>query len=249
MKNLFLEGPIQTGKSTLIREVLAPYMDCVDGFTCQRLLAPAASEHSSDEKPLQVLGYRIAPADSSIDLELDPDFVSKFLEANDTAALPDGIFKLFTPTGAKVYDKVFETMGVRLMKQSFDAAKSSSPTKADSPEAALGNRRSIKLMLLDEIGGHELLNNEFRETLYAILESDIPSIGVIKHRENTKHMVRRLPTEEAEQIINYNLELRKKITGLDNELGEICYYERGLKGVREKLEAFVHNAAEHPNCR
>ena len=37
-RHLFLEGPIQKGKSTLLRELLAPYMNEVGGFTSQRLL-------------------------------------------------------------------------------------------------------------------------------------------------------------------------------------------------------------------
>jgi len=36
-KHLFLEGTIQTGKSTLLRRMLAPYMNEIGGFSSQRL--------------------------------------------------------------------------------------------------------------------------------------------------------------------------------------------------------------------
>lgn len=71
----------------------------------------------------------------------------------------------------------FEDMGVQLLKQSINDAKAG----------------RIKLVLLDEIGGHELGCDEFREILYQLLESDIPCIGVIKLNENAKRMARKNP--------------------------------------------------------
>ena len=51
-RHLFLEGPIQTGKSTLLRRLLAPYKDQIGGFASQRML--------NDDG--RTIGYRIGPA-------------------------------------------------------------------------------------------------------------------------------------------------------------------------------------------
>ena len=66
MNNLFIEGPIQTGKSTLIRKVLreafGPSLDGVAGFTSQRLTDAGG----------QLLGFRLAPADAALTVVCDP---------------------------------------------------------------------------------------------------------------------------------------------------------------------------------
>lgn len=51
-KHLFLEADIQTGKSTLIRKIIAPYIDEIGGFSSQRL------QNENDE----TIAFRIVPA-------------------------------------------------------------------------------------------------------------------------------------------------------------------------------------------
>ena len=83
-----------------------------------------------------------------------------------------GIFLCTTPR--EIQPEVFETVGV------------------DCLQAALGS----KLVLLDEIGGVDLLCPTFRNALSALIQSDTPCIGIIKE------------IEKARDARFYNLELR-----------------------------------------
>lgn len=153
MNNLFIEGPIQTGKSTLIRKVLreffGPSLEGVAGFTSQRLTD--ADGH--------LLGFRLAPADAALTVVCDP-------------AATDNVFKSFTPNGTRVDMSVFETAGIRYMDEALKAAKAG----------------QAQVILLDEIGGHELASDAFRQKLYQLLDSEFPCVGVIKSPANTKRM-------------------------------------------------------------
>ena len=153
MNNLFIEGPIQTGKSTLIRKVLreafGPSLEGVAGFTSQRLT----------DADGQLLGFRLAPADAALTVICEP-------------AAADNVFKQFTPTGTRVDMSVFETAGIRYMDEALEAAKAG----------------QAQIILLDEIGGHELASDEFRLKLYQLLDSEFPCVGVVKSPDNTRRM-------------------------------------------------------------
>lgn len=153
MNNLFIEGPIQTGKSTLIRKVLreffGPSLEGVAGFTSQRLT----------DADGQLLGFRLAPADAALTIVCDP-------------AAADNVFKQFTPTGSRVDMGVFETAGIRYMDEALESAKAG----------------QAQVILLDEIGGHELASETFRRKLYQLLDSEYPCVGVIKSPANTRRM-------------------------------------------------------------
>lgn len=184
MNNKFYEGPIQTGKSTLIRNFLRKAygrrLKGVAGFTSQRVI----------DSEGRLLGFCLAPANAEI-----------------SAASPDGeFFKKFGPDGVEVCMDVFENAGVRFLDEAF--------AKAKSGEA--------RIILLDEIGGHEMACEKFREKLYEILDSPFPCIGVIKMYDSAVNM--------DPSIASLNAELHKKITGEDNIEGEIIYYERELPG-------------------
>ena len=69
----------------------------------------------------------------------------------------------------------------------------SSPTV--KPEVFSGFGISLlcgNVVILDEIGGIELLSPEFSGALYRLLESDVPIIGVLKSAESAKKMVKAL---------------------------------------------------------
>lgn len=160
MNNLFIEGPIQTGKSTLIRKVLrerfGPSLEGVAGFTSQRIFAPGSVP---DIQNGMLVGFRLAPANAVLNIAADP------------AGL-DNVFKQFTPEGTRVDMSVFETAGIRFMDEALAAAKAG----------------HAKLILLDEIGGHELASEPFRRKLYELLDSEYPCVGVIKSPDNTRRM-------------------------------------------------------------
>lgn len=175
MNNIFLEGPIQTGKSTLIRKVLkevfGPDLEGVAGFTSQRIM----------DADGRLLAFRLAPAEAKLSIIADPTEM-------------DNIFKWFTLSGPRIDMSVFETTGVAYLNDAIAKAK------ADQ----------AKLVLLDEIGGHELQCDAFRAKLYEFLDSDIPCVGVIKSLDNTKRM--------DPSLIQLNEELHAHVsvtTGLD----------------------------------
>ena len=58
----------------------------------------------------------------------------------------------------------------------------------DLTAALRQTKTSNPLILLDEIGGHELASDAFRQKLYQLLDSEFPCVGVIKSPANTKRM-------------------------------------------------------------
>ncbi len=83
------------------------------------------------------------------------------------------VFMRHLPEGTCLFPEVFGRQGAALLS-----------------EAALKGKR---LILLDEIGGIELLQPEFHRALYRVLESGMPCIGVIKSPRNKAGMESRIP--------------------------------------------------------
>lgn len=188
--HLFLEGPVQTGKSTLIRQCIAPYIGRIGGFSSQRLWQAS-----------RPCGYRLAPAD---ELELDAAFA------------PDapGIFLWHNRDSSYKDPSVFETLGVRLLEQS-----------GDKP-----------VILLDEIGGSELLVPAFRKKLYQILSGQTPCLGVIKLASKASFMSR--AAGYSGEVVDYNLQLRSDLEKLFH--GEICPFEQEHREeIKRKIELFL----------
>ena len=97
-KHLFLEGTIQTGKSTLLRKMLAPYMNEVGGFSSQRL---------TDETG-RTIAFRIVPAQAT---RLTTPY-------EDT---PESIFRIVTDD-VKGLNKpeIFESEGLKYLTGNHD---------------------------------------------------------------------------------------------------------------------------------
>ena len=194
MNNLFIEGPVQTGKSTLLRKILkekyGPGLDGVSGFTSQRVTDADGN----------LLGFRLAPAPAELSVCLDTFDVSDIPEV-------DSIFKYFKPDGPHVDMSVFENAGIRYMDEALKKAK-----------AGL-----TSVILLDEIGGHELASEAFRSRLYELLDSDCLCVGVIKSADNTRRMD---PT-----LVELNANLHKKILATDSR----SEFERILRSVLNSI--------------
>lgn len=58
--------------------------------------------------------------------------------------------------------------------------------------SSLSNIEDKKLIVMDEIGGFELIYPEFRRRIREITEGDIPWVAVLKGRENLEAMCREL---------------------------------------------------------
>lgn len=96
-KHLFLEGPIEIGKSTLIREVIRPYLNYVGGFSSQRIRM----------ENQEICGHRLVPATN---LQLDIPY---------TLNLP-GVFKQHYQGIIIKKPQVFESLGVDYLLPSLE---------------------------------------------------------------------------------------------------------------------------------
>ena len=190
MNNIFIEGPVQTGKSTLIRRILkekyGPNLERVAGFTSQRVTDSGGN----------LLGFRLAPAGADLSAALDSFGVSSVSEI-------DNVFKYFAADGPHIDMDVFESAGIGYMNEALNKAKAG----------------QSDLVLLDEIGGHELASGVFRNKLYELLDSDCLCVGVIKSSDTARRM--------DPALTGLNAELHKKIPVTDNR----DEFERSLRAV------------------
>ena len=138
MKNLFLTGPIGSGKSTSIAAALGAYLPKAGGFLTIR----------QRDDTGRAVAYWIKRPDGS-----------------DGQIIIDYSAKPYT-----MHLEVFEDLGVRLLE-----------------EAA-----QFDFVILDEIGGFELLSDTFLEALQKLLQSDIPCIGVMKGEGPASKMIQKL---------------------------------------------------------
>ena len=183
-KHLFLEGPIQSGKSTLIKNCLQEFGVTLGGFSCKRYL----DENGS----IRAFGL-VSPTDFDVDGVYDPQIHGD--PDNGIPAKDPGIFLIKGAAGMKADTDAFIRAGVRLL---------------DEPKHA-------GLILMDEIGGVELMSDEFREKLDEVLAGNIPCIGVLKQQSHAKVMQKHHggepKSEKADGIIRANEQLRKDIVG------------------------------------
>ena len=94
-KHLFLQAPIQAGKSTLLKEAMEPYREYIGGFVSQRLL----------DSELNTLGFRLA------DYAERPEL---------TAAFSDGLSNIFLKrtAGEGRFDiSVFENQAIQILEE------------------------------------------------------------------------------------------------------------------------------------
>lgn len=190
-KLFFLEGPVQTGKSTIIRTVLGDHLSACGGFTSQRLIDASGSTR----------GFRLAPAASAPLTAPAEDFISA---AGSPAPFISGagIFKWFCEDGRVLTDQsVFDTVGASLL--------------CTSP--------GHPLILLDEIGGSELLCEPFCEALDEVLSSGVPCLGVMKLADGARRLDARYTSGKGRTLYERNTELRHRIEELG---GRIIYFER-----------------------
>lgn len=239
IKHLFLEGPVQSGKSTAIQRLLSEAFPAelyqtkgqanpIGGFTSQRLTSetrpPGLSAHSTRgisydgtvydceafETKLPTVAYRIAPAMSPLSTPLEPCML------DDPAG--HGIFRYVDPLGeTHKYPQVFDTSAISYV-------------------SCAANESKPRVILLDEIGGAELLHTAFRDALYEVLSGDIPCIGVIKLEESAAHMMDTASYDTS--VLNLNRQLRKHIT---KNGGLICPYERDSLTTVDIITDFIKN--------
>ena len=104
-KHLFLEGPIQIGKSTFLRQFLAPYASQIAGFSSQRL-----TDIGGD-----TIAFRIVDA-QDFRLTMPYEDAIKSNESMPEALQNSGVFRVI-PKGGKSenYYDVFENIGLKFL--------------------------------------------------------------------------------------------------------------------------------------
>lgn len=94
-----------------------------------------------------------------------------------------------------------------------------------------------RIVLLDEIGGIELLQRQFIEALYQVLGGDIPCIGVLKSTGNRKKMEKHLSI--GNELTEVHRQLREDITNRFG--GKILFMtSENISAVETELQAFLH---------
>lgn len=138
MKNLFLTGPIGSGKSTAIARALGEYLPKAGGFLTVR----------QKDDTGRAVAYWLQRPDGS-----------------DARKIINYSQKPYT-----MHPEVFETFGIRLLEEAKQA----------------------DFVVLDEIGGFEVLSDSFLAALLQLLESDVPCIGVMKGVAPASKMIEKL---------------------------------------------------------
>lgn len=98
-----------------------------------------------------------------------------------------------------------------------------------------------KVLVLDEIGGIELLNPEFTAALEAVLCSEVPILGVIKGEGPAGKLIDALGlTETYELAVS---KLRQQLRNDPNTVVYACtqYDENALQLARQWAEEYLHD--------
>lgn len=191
-KHFFLEGPIQEGKSTLIRKLIGSHVTEVGGFSSQRILNDSG----------ETVGFRIVPASEAMELTI------KY-----SPQLSD-VFLYFDGRKTKMTSEIFVNTAIRYLRTC----------------------KGKKLILLDEIGGVELLMPEFREELYEVLKGEIPCLGVLKLEVSNRNMCSNANINH--ECVDYHLQLRDSL--VDQYQAELVRFERKHASNTEKaLQEFL----------
>ena len=142
-KNLFLTGPIGSGKSTSIATALGEILPKAGGFLTVR---------QKDDDGRAVAYWLKRPDGSNGQIILD-----------------------YSAKPYTMHLEVFENLGAQLLREAKQA----------------------DWVILDEIGGFEVLSDAFMDVLMQLLESDIPCIGVMKGAAPASNMIRKLGLGET----------------------------------------------------
>ena len=143
MKNLFLTGPIGSGKSTSSAAALGDQLPKAGGFLTVR----------QKDDTGRAIAYWLRRPDGS-----DGQIIIDYSEKPYTMHL-----------------EVFENFAAALLEEA----------------------EQYDFVILDEIGGFEVLSDTFVEALMKVLESDVPCIGVMKGAAPASNMIRKLGLGEV----------------------------------------------------
>ena len=184
-KNLFLTGPIGSGKSTGIAAALGEKLSGAGGFLTVR---------QRDETG-RAVAYWLQRCDG-----------------RNGQIIIDYSAKPYT-----MYMEVFESFGAELLEQA----------------------KQYDYVVLDEIGGFEVLSDAFMEALMQLLESGTPCIGVMKGVAPASKMIQKLGLGEA--YVQKAENLRQWMRDDENTLLYECaqFDPEGLRLAKNWVETYV----------
>ena len=98
-----------------------------------------------------------------------------------------------------------------------------------------------KILVLDEIGGIELLNPEFTAALEAVLRSEVPILGVIKGESSAGKLIDALGLSETYELAVSKL--RQQLRNDPNTMIYECtqYDENALQLARQWAEEYLYD--------
>ncbi len=136
-------------------------------------------------------------------------------------AQKNNVFIEYTPQGWQQYPEVFAHAGAALLDAHALAGK--------------------KLIVLDEVGGVELLSPEFHRALYLTLGGETPCIGVLKSVCNRGKMKDKLFMES-----DYEQLCRQLFTDISERFGGkiITMTEKNRPLVQKEIQDFLHTIPE-----
>jgi len=183
-KNLFLTGPVGSGKSTSIAAALEERILAAGGFLTVR----------QRDDTGRAVAYWLQRPDGS-----------------GKQCIIDYSVKPYT-----MHMETFETFGVQLLEEA----------------------QSKPYVILDEIGGFEVLSDSFMDALMQLLQSGIPCIGVMKGEGPASKMIQKLGLGEA--YAQRAEALRQWMAQDENTLLYECsqFDPEGLHLARQWVESF-----------
>ena len=116
-----------------------------------------------------------------------------------------------------MHPEVFETLGVELVKQA----------------------RGYDYVILDEIGGFEILTDSFLNAMMELLRSEVPCIGVVKALGAATRMIQRLGLGDL--YVERSKELHRWMSQDENTLLYTCdqFDPEGLRLTKEWASEYV----------
>ena len=116
---------------------------------------------------------------------------------------------------------------------------------AGKPEARLQVFSNVsfqgKALVLDEIGGIELLNPDFTDALETVLKSDVPILGVIKGKAPAGALIEALRLAEEYELAAARLWQQLR-TDPDTQIYECGQYDENARRLAEQwAEEYLHD--------
>ena len=131
--------------------------------------------------------------------------------------------------------------GLRFLDLGTTPPRKDNEVFRESAAQMLREAEYYPFVMLDEIGGFEMLIPQFRNELAQLLNSDAPIIGVIKGAENAEELRASFGLGEKFTMLTDNL---RAVLANDEDTVVIAVKQRGDETARRIVEAWVKEYAD-----